>query len=278
VTLWLTSGSHKSGPPAPQSQTQTVQHPAGQQISPAAASDPVEAARAAIESVVPSIGCSWLDIVSITGDNGQLNVVLGGVARDPSDAQAEVDTALRAAGIPNTNLDAAAVASIEPGGCAAIDAYRQIQNTGAPRLSTKQRIWNMHLLKSGDYVGQQGAQPVIRLTIADPKTDMTLFGIEPSGVISELLNSRQHLNQAVAAGNPTKVGDDAYELKMDLNHQGWSGLILITGKGPFPPNLIRPGLGARDMAWRERFANVAAQQGWKADMLWFKVDSQRGGD
>jgi serine/threonine-protein kinase len=136
----------------------------------------------------------------------------------------------------------------------------------------------MHLLKGGDYAGQQGAQPVIRLTIADPKTDMTLFGIEPSGVISELLNSRQHLDQAVAAGNPTKIGDDAYELKMDLNHQGWSGLVLITGKGPFRPDLVRPGLGTRDMAWRERFANVAAQQGWKADMLWFKVDSQRGGE
>lgn len=278
VTVWLTSGSHKSSPSTQASQSQAVPHPGVRQAGPAAAADPVETARSAIESVVPSIGCSWLDVVSITGGSDQLNVVLGGVARDPSDAQAEVDTALRSAGLPNTNLDAASVAPIEPGGCAAIDAYRQIQNTGAPRLSTKQRIWNMHLLKSGDYKGQQGAQPIIRLTIADPKSDMTLFGIEPSGVISELLNSRQHLNQAVAAGNPTKVGDDAYELKMDLNHQGWSGLILITGKGPFPPNVVRPGLGARDMAWREHFANVAAQQGWRADMLWFKVDSQRGGD
>jgi serine/threonine-protein kinase len=278
ATLWLTSGSHKGGPVTPQSQSQTVQRPAGQQATAVAAADPLDTARAAIESVVPSIGCSWLDIVSISGDSSQLNVVLGGVARDPSDAQAEVDTALRSAGLPNTNLDASAVASIEPGGCAAIDAYRQIQNTGAPRLSTKQRIWNMHLLKSGDYTGQQGAQPIIRLTIADPKTDMTLFGIEPSGVISELLNSRAHLSQAVASGNPTKIGDDVYELKMDLNHQGWSGLILITGNGPFSPQIVRPGLGARDMAWRERFANVAAQQGWKADMLWFKVDSQRGGE
>ncbi len=78
--------------------------------------------------------------------------------------------------------------------------------------------------------------------------------------------------------NPTKQGPDQYRFKVDVNEDGWSGLMLITGKGPFPADIIRPPLGARGMAWQERFANIAAQQGWKADMLWFKVESQRGGN
>ena len=65
---------------------------------------------------------------------------------------------------------------------------------------------------------------------------------------------------------------------MDLNHQGWSGLVLITGKGPFPQEVVSPDLGDRNMAWRERIATIANQQGWKADMLWFKVEDQRTGD
>ena len=59
---------------------------------------------------------------------------------------------------------------------------------------------------------------------------------------------------------------------MDIDHNGWSGLALITGKGPFSADVVRPALGARNVAWQERFATAAQQQGWKADMLWFKVE------
>ena len=133
-------------------------------------------------------------------------------------------------------------------------------------------------MKEGDYKGQQAAQPVGTINIGDPTSDVTLFGIEPSGVISPLLNSRQHLNQAVSAEALKKIVDDSYELKMDVNHHGWSGLVLLTGKGPFPADIVRPSLGARNSVWQERFATAASQQGWKADMLWFKVEGQRAGD
>ena len=46
----------------------------------------------------------------------------------------------------------------------------------------------------------------------------------------------------------------------------------MTGNGPFSTDLVAPPLGTRNGAWRDRFATVAAQQGWKADMLWFKVE------
>ena len=128
-------------------------------------------------------------------------------------------------------------------------------------------------MKEGDYKGEQAAQPVVRLNIGDPTADLTLFGIEPAGVISELLNSRQDLDRAVKALRASKKGDDAYELKMDVDHHGWSGLVLLTGKGPFPADVVRPALGARNVAWQERFATAAQQQGWKADMLWFKVEN-----
>lgn len=284
LTVLLTSGSEKAGPDGSTQVESGSGQPGTPQANIAARNDPVEVARSAINSIIPSIGCSWLDIVRVAGNARELNVVLRGVAGDPSAAQAEVVDALAAAQLPNADIDASAIAPIEPGGCSALDAYRQFRYTGAPRLSTKQVVWDMHLLKSGAYKGQQGAQPIITLDIGDPKLDLTLIGIEPSGVISPLLGSRAFLESKVAeaaaykADNLVKLPGGAYQIKMDLNHRGWSGLVLITGRGPFPQEVLSPELGARNMAWRHRITTLASERGWKADMLWFKVDDQRGGD
>lgn len=223
-------------------------------------------------------------MVDVKPESGQLNVVVGGVAGNPSEAQSEVVSALTRAGLPNTNTDFSAIAPIEPGGCSALNAYRQIRYIGSPRLSTAQLVWDMHLLKSGDYAGEQGAQPIITLDVPDPKVDLTLLGIAPSGIIDQPLPSRAFLDRTVAqmaalkADNLVKLPNGSYQVKMDIDHQGWSGLVLITGKGPFPADIVKPPLGARNIAWQDRFATYAAQHGWKADMLWFKVENQRTGD
>ena len=253
--------------------------------------DPVQLARSTIDNLIPSISCSWLDVVSVGGTAKELNVVVGGVAGSPSAAQGEVVEALRNAGLPNSNTDFSSIAPIEPGGCAAINAYRQFRNTEAPRLLTEHRTWHMDTkADNGDYAGQLVARPVIRFSTGDPNTDLMLIGIAPSGLIDTIIKNRASLEQGAASSlaayragttsetNPTKVGPDRYEIKLDINHEGWSGLVLLTGKGPFSADLVTPPLGARNSAWLNRFATVATQQGWKADMLWFKVDDQRTED
>jgi serine/threonine-protein kinase len=275
LAVLLTSGPDEPGPGESGQGQSTSRQP-----NAIAAKDPVDTARSAINSIIPSIGCSWLDIVRVQGSSRDLSVVMRGVAGDPSAAQSEVASALAGAGLPNADIDAAAIAPIEPGGCSALDAYRQIRYTGAPRLSTKQLVWDRHLMKSGFYKGQQAAQPIITIDIGDPKLDLTLIGIAPSGLIEGLLSSRASLESKVGGmdSDIVKLPGGAYQIKMDIDHQGWSGLILITGKGPFEKELVIPQLGARNMAWRERIATVASQRGWKADMLWLKVEDQRTGD
>jgi len=251
--------------------------------------DPLQRARATINSIIPSVACSWLNVVSVTGDSRQLAVVMAGVAGDPSEAQSEVMSALRGAGFTNANADFSAIAPIEPGGCAAINAYRQFRNTDATRLTTAQRLWTMQRAAQGNQPGKLVANPIIRFAADDSRADLTLFGIEPSGVIGVLFSSRKDLDAAVASSladvrkgaketNPTKIGPDQYEVKLNIDHEGWSGLVLLTGRGPFPADVVTPPLGARNMAWQNRFATMADRQGWKADMLWFKVESQRGAD
>lgn len=291
LIFWMTSGSHKSAPaPSTQVEAQAGQPAVPQQPNVVAMANPIQAARSAINSIIPSIDCSWLSVDSISGDTHQLNVVMGGVAGDPSTAQSEVIAALRRAGFGQANADFSAIAPIEPGGCSALNAYRQIRNPGVARLTTPQRVWHRDTVAdTGDYKGEHVAKAIASFSTGDPNTDLTLFGIAPSGVIDHLIDSRAMLEQTVAASlaafranllketNPTKQGPDQYQFKMDIDHDGWSGLVLITGKGPFPADIVRPPLGARNVDWQNRFATYASQHGWKADMLWFKVVGQTPG-
>jgi serine/threonine-protein kinase len=214
---------------------------------------------------------------------------MGGVAGDPSSAQSEVISALRRGGFAQANVDFSAIAPIQPGGCSVLDAYRQIPRIDQQLLKTPQLVWHRDTIaKAGDYAGQHVAKTIVTLSI-DPQADFTLVGIEPSGLFSTLFSSRAELEKGVAASladfragntaetNPTKLAPGEYQFKADINHDGWSGLALIVGQGPFPPAIVSPPLGARNVDWQNRFATYAAQHGWKADMLWFKVDGQ-GGD
>jgi serine/threonine-protein kinase len=81
-----------------------------------------------------------------------------------------------------------------------------------------------------------------------------------------------------AAGNPsneiTDLGNGRYRINIDVTHNGWSGLLLLTGNGPFDRTLIAPPLGERTATWRDQF--VAASNGsWQGDMVWFQTVDQQ---
>ncbi len=59
------------------------------------------------------------------------------------------------------------------------------------------------------------------------------------------------------------------------DHQGWSGMLLLTGKGPFDPALVAAPAAKRGADWSDRFRKAAAAGGWKAEMVWYRtVDEQ----
>ena len=86
--------------------------------------DPTEIARSVIDAALPSVSCTWLQIVDVTkSDHGPL-VKLTGVAGDPSAAQNEISQALAQRKITGANLDFEEVAPITQSGCAALDTSR----------------------------------------------------------------------------------------------------------------------------------------------------------
>lgn len=259
--LWFTTRGHDS-----RGASQSATAPLGTMV---------ERAHAAIDAALPSVSCTWLQIASLQpGPNGP-RVRLTGVAGDPAGAQNEISRSLSAQGLPVSDIDFSDVSPITQSGCAALDAYRQIRAPSGNRLSVPQHRFGMRMQPAGTaYAGSLAANAIIGITIGDPRLDFALVGLEPSGKIDMLIPNRAAFMQEVAkssGGVPiTDLGNDRYRLQIDLDHEGWSGLLLVTGKGPFEPNAIAPPLGQRGADWREKLVSLAAERGWQADMVWFR--------
>jgi len=247
----------------------------------APAGDPVATARNAINSVLPSTPCTWLDIAGVENGNGGVTVALRGVAGDAAAAQQELNQALTSAGLRNARLDFGDVAPITPAGCAALDTYRQVRASSDYHLSVAQPRFEMMMQPPGmPYAGEQASNAVINFNFANAEGDFAILGIEPSGAISNLLPDRASFDQALTVqGSPiVDEGDGRYKLKIDLDHQGWSGIILISGRGPFGRDLVAPQIGARGPSWQNEFLSAAAAGQWKVEMVWFESVNRESGD
>lgn len=240
------------------------------------AGNPAEAARAAIDSVLPQVGCSWLEIVGIQGGAEDLRVSMTGVAGSTTRAQAAVSSALEAAGLA-ADLDFAEVAPISQGGCSALDAYRQIRADEGDRLSVPQRQFEIQSRPDAGPGAGPGATAPVRLAIGDPALDFTVYGIDPNGELTAIFTSRGDFREMLASAAAEglrgieDLGNDSLKYSIDVTHQGWSGILLITGSGPFDQSTISPPLGQRGPDWVQSFSRTAAQRNWRSEMVWFRT-------
>ncbi len=248
-----------------------------------ASNDPTQLARSAIDAALPSVGCTWLQIVEVTPGKPGPVVKLTGVAGNPSAAQNEISQVLAQRKIEGASIDFSEVAQITQSGCAALDTYRQVRAPDSHQLSVPQRKFEMRMQPAdptlSGYPGESAANVVLQIAIANPKDDIALIGLEPSGVIDPEFSGpgtgvlgREGLKKL--AGQTRMVtdrGGDRFQIQLDVNHPGWSGVLMISGKGPFDKALIAPPLGGRGPEWTEKFVSQAAANGWQTQMVWFKV-------
>jgi len=242
--------------------------------------DPVEIASGAINSVIPSVNCTWLEIGEARAGAGGdgVEIVMRGVAGDEQAAQRELQRALTEAGVRDARIDFADVAPITPAGCSALDTYRQIRAREATHLSVPRTRFAMAMLPAdanSDYAGQLAATAPVAFDFSGSDTDFTIVGLEPSGAITTLIPSRQQfMATAAASRDGLPIADDGngrYRLNIQINHHGWSGILLLTGEGPFDPGLIAPPFGQRGPSWTNEFVTTASRQGWQAEMVWFQT-------
>jgi serine/threonine-protein kinase len=237
---------------------------------------PAERARAAVAAALPGIGCSWLDLTGAGGGAGGTTLRLTGVAGQPAEAQAAIMRTAAGSGAPVESADFSDVAPITASECGSVDAFRAIRATGATRLTVPQRTFEMAKLPAQSaYPGQLGARTIINLDTAGVG-DFALYGIEPSGEISAIVNNRRHFATIPKTGDQiTDLGKGRYRFAPDVNHMGWSGILLLTGKGGFSPGLVEGPARSRGADWPQRFAAAARAGGWRSEMVWFKMVDER---
>ncbi|MFL5297559.1 MAG: serine/threonine-protein kinase [Phenylobacterium sp.] len=230
--------------------------------------------RHVIEGALPGIACSWLDLTDVSGGPQGLSVRLGGVAGRPAAAQGAISGAASRAGMVLANLDLAEVAPVGEPLCSTLDAVRAFRAHEGGGLSTPQRKFEM--VKQDN--GKLAARAVITMAPRHPGLDFALVGLEPTGKMDVIFPSRAAFNQIKASQPPDSsaiadLGRDSYRIQLDTDHRGWSGMLLITGRGPFDPKLLQGDPAARGTDWADRFRAAAAQGGWQTDMVWYRTVS-----
>jgi serine/threonine protein kinase len=223
--------------------------------------------RQAIEAALPGVPCSWLDLTDASGGAQGLSVRLRGVAGRPAAVQAAVSGAAGQSGLVLANLNLDEVAPVGDALCTALDTVRTVRAPGGGALSTPQRKFEITTQPDGVVE----AKAVINMAPRDPSTDLALIGLEPDGAMTMLVQNRAGLKQSVAAGQITDLGGDSYRLEINTTHSGWSGMLLILGKGPFDPKLLGGGAANRGADWPQKFKAAAAQGGWKTEMVWYRT-------
>jgi len=259
LIIWLFSGDTEPVPPVdPQAQVEPVSRP----------KTPDEA-RKAIQAILPSIDCSWLDVASLEGSDGRIGVKFTGVARSPAPAQAEISRALASAGFQGPDIDFGDVAQNEAMNCATLDALRRIRAFEGGRVSVPSRTFELEVQPNGEKL----SKAVIELAIGDPNQDLAVAVLEPSGQFAPLILGRDQLNQFViksSEGQPiAALGDDRFRVLSVHDRTGWTGILLVTGRGPFDPAAIDP------TSDPQRFLDTARRQGWHSEMVWFKTVDDR---
>jgi serine/threonine-protein kinase len=233
--------------------------------------------RRVVEDALPTVGCSWLNLVDLNQGPAGAALRLRGVAGRPAAAQEALGGAASRAGTTLADVNLDEVAPVGEPLCRTLDTVVPLRaNTGA--LSTPQRKFEMQRQTNGVLAGRA----IINMNVRDPATDFALVGLEPDGKMDIIFRSRAEFEQLkaqlanVADAPIADLGGGAYRLQIDTTHTGWSGLLLITGKGPFDPKLLQGDAASRGEAWTTRFRDAAEAGGWKADMVWYRT-VQAGG-
>ncbi|HYD44969.1 MAG TPA: protein kinase, partial [Phenylobacterium sp.] len=156
--------------------------PAGDAPAAAAkATGPVAEARKRVEATLPTIGCSWLDVIDVSQQGQGVSVSLTGVAGQPAAAQSAIDGALKGGGLTVANIDQRQVAPVSSAVCRVLDGFRAFKAPTAiqgAKLSSAQREYEIMPQPQG---GRPEARAVIEMAIREPSLDFALLGIEPSG-------------------------------------------------------------------------------------------------
>lgn len=232
-------------------------------------------ARQAIETALPTIRCSWLDIAKATGDGDNIAISMTGVASDPASAQGVVARALSGAGLTTSSLDFQQVSPMQYSGCAVLDALRTVRQAGGNGIAADNPTFE--LVRGSD--GKLSASASIHVDLGPPGTESALFGIDSTGKLDKFTTSRAEFEQAAANDHDfVRESDGKYRFSLVTVQPGLTGIIRLTAQRKINAGLLQlleAPQSSRGADWEQNVAALAQQSGVKAQIAWYRaIDEQ----
>ena len=228
----------------------------------------LEVARKAVSAAFASIPCAWLDLTNVADNGGGVGVRLAGVAGSPAQVQSAVSRAGSGAGVPLSEVNLDDVAPVDQAVCAPLDAFRSFRNdtsSGGQHIASQQVRYKLQKQANGTV--SVGA--IINLTIPAATKDFDLLGLDPNGDITVI--DRASFMSFIGKTVEDQGGGD-YRLKLDTTGAGWKGVMLLTADSLAGAELLSKPPAERGADWAGRVDSAALAGGWKAEMVWYKVE------
>ena len=223
------------------------------------------------EAALGTVDCSWLQIQKISAGPSGVDITITGVAASPATVQGALMAAATNAKIQVADTDLQAIAPTPPALCSTLNAlrpYRAATSEAGQNLTAAQD--SFAVMKQAD--GKQAGRAVVTAT-PPPQGDFAVAELGSGDDLSLVAPDRQTFQTLAAAGTVVSKVPDAggYRLQTDYAKPGWSSVMLITGRGPFPHALLTQPAGARSAAWASQFASAAQAGGWRVEMAWYDI-------
>jgi serine/threonine-protein kinase len=124
----------------------------------------------------------------------------------------------------------------------------------------------------GKYAGTPAANAIFNLDLTGFADDFTIVGVGETDGMQQIDPDRKAF---LAARHTKPMGSEKYRVELLTTNPGWSGIVLISGKGPFDAKLFNSSASALGADWSQRFLGLVRERGWKAEMVWYRsVDEQ----
>jgi eukaryotic-like serine/threonine-protein kinase len=224
----------------------------------------------AAKNAVASENCSWLAVDTTDADGGR-KIIVRGAANDPAAVKSTVAAAVGAAG-SNAEVDVSGVGSLDPAACQLVDTIRTMRSDRG-LLTTAQPVYRMLPDGAPSLPGKVAARTVETIDISGGGKPFSLYSILPDGRLQWLMD-RSSIPAMVKAETVEMVGADRLRFKLDIDREGWTGLLLVAGQQEEETKLWTVPADTRTKAWYDQLATEASKNGWHADMIWFSTTTK----
>jgi eukaryotic-like serine/threonine-protein kinase len=222
----------------------------------------------AAKTAIASENCAWLNIESGTVASKTRAIIVKGAANDPAEVKSIVTSAIKNVG-DKAVVDVSGVGALDPSACGLIDAVRTMRSD-APLLTTAQSNYKMRFDGAPSLPGKVAARTLETVDIGGGGEPFAVYAIGPDGSLTWFMD-RASIPSMVKTDKAEMLGADRIRLKLDIEREGWTGLLVIAGQQETRTQLWTVPMEGRTKAWYERLTTEAAKNGWRADMVWFST-------